>query len=210
MKKIALLTSLAGLLLFFSQCKKEPQKGILLGEIRLTEDELSYLPYEINDSLKFKNSLGDTKLFWVTSKIKGLQKLHEDAMDYNSNYHYVESLTIEFADINGSTQKIEMKTQTRTERTWVQTYFSPPNMVNNDSAAITFDSYMDGTKFSTSTDVYHPSITIGNQTFYTVYELVNDFDPYSSVDNLSRIFYAKNRGIVGMKTQSGEEWFLDN
>jgi hypothetical protein len=210
MKKIVLFASLASVSLLFNQCKKEPMKGRLLGEIRLTEDELSYMPYEENDSLKFKNSSGNIKLLWVTSKVKGDQIAYEDAMNYNSNYHHLESLTIQFADINGNSQKIEMKTQTRPERTLVHTSFSPPNMISNDSALVTFDSYMDGNKFSTSTDAYHPSITIGNKTFYTVYELVNTFVPYANVDNLNRIFYAKNRGIVGFKTQSGEEWFLDN
>lgn len=210
MKKIVLSATLIGVLLFLTQCKKEPVAGKLLGEIRLTEDELSYVPYEENDTLVFKNNSGDTKLFWVTSKIKGLQKLYEDAGNYNSNYHYTETLTIQFTDNTGRSQRIYMRTQTRKERTFVQTSFSPPDAVANDSASKTFWSYMDGNKFSTSTDVYHPSITIGGNTFYTVYELVNNFDPYLSVNNLNRIYFAKNRGIVGLKSKNGEEWFMDN
>ena len=211
MKKIALFTALISVVFFFSRCKKEPiEDGKLLGEIRFTEDELSYVPYEINDTLKFKNSSGASKLFWVASKIKGLQKLYENAFDYNSNYHHIETLTIQFTDNNGSLQQIDMRTQTRTERTFVQTRFSPPDIATNDSAGKTFNSYMDGSKFSTSTDVYHSSITIGDQTFHTVYELADNFDPYLSVDNLKLIYFAKNRGIVALKTKSGEEWVLEN
>jgi hypothetical protein len=211
MKKIVLFTTLISVLFLFTRCKKEPvESAKLLGEIRFTEDELSYVPYEMDDTLKFKNNSGVIITFWVTSKIKELKKLYEDAGNYNSNYHYTEELTVQFTDNNGYSQKIRMRTQNEIQRTFVETSFSPPNSVANDSALKTFWSYMDGNKFSTSSDIYHPNITIGGNTFYTVYELVDNFDPYQNINNLNRIYFAKNRGIVAMKTKSDEEWVLED
>lgn len=211
MKKIVLFTTLISVLFFFTRCKKEPvESAKLLGEIRFTEDELSYVPYEMDDTLKFKNNSGVIITFWVTSKIKELKKLYEDAGNYNSNYHYTEELTVQFTDNNGYSQKIRMRTQNEIQRTFVETSFSPPNSVANDSALKTFWSYMDGNKFSTSSDIYHANITIGGNTFYTVYELVDNFDPYQNINNLNRIYFAKNRGIVAMKTKSDEEWVLED
>lgn len=214
MKKNAFEIILAfGIMLLFANCKKhvgEKKEGEYIGQFSLTADELSYFPYSVNDTLIFRSSLGDTRKIWVSSVDKQLQTGYEDPTNYNSNYFHTENLRIEFSDNLGKLQKIYMRTQVRKERTQIETFFSPPSLTGNDSAYKYIYSYMDGYKFSTSTDTYHPAIIILNKQFYTVFEIVDNFDPYIKVDNLKNILFAKNIGIVGFKTKNNVTWVLDN
>lgn len=210
MKKAALFTMLLSVTLLFTHCKKEPLKGKLLGEIKFSANELSYFPYSVNDSLTFKDSLGNSHTFWVVAFSRGFYPMYEKPGDAKSNYYHMENIQIKFTDQYGTMQFINMRKQLEIQSTYITTWFSAPNLTTNDSAYIGFISYMDSNKFSTSTDIYHPSITLINKTFYTVSELINYYSPYPSIDNLASIYYAKNMGIIGLRTRNGIRWYLDN
>lgn len=210
MKKVALFTLLLSVTVLFNQCKKERLEGTLLGEIKFSADELSYFPYAVNDSLIFKDSLGNSHTFCVTSFSRGFYPVYEKHGDPQSNYYHMENIQIKFTDQYGMLQNINMRKQREVQSTYVNTRFSPPNLTTNDSAYTEFSSYMDSNKFSTSTDVYYSSLTLVNRTFYEVSELINYFSPYATVDNLASIYYAKNIGIIGFRTRDGAKWYLDN
>lgn len=212
-KNILKFLILIGIITIIPQCKKdtlvEKEKCMYLGQFSITENELSYVPYSVNDTLEFIDNSGNSRKFWISQFEKSLQVRYEDPADYNSNYYYVENISIEFNDAFG-TQNIQMRTQMEKERTLMTLYFSPPNLTASDSSYKAFFAYMDGEKFSTSTDIYHPSISILNKTFYTVYELENNFQPYPTIDNLQYIYFAKHIGIAGFKTTNGTSWVLNN
>jgi len=74
---------LSGIFLIFSQCKKEilaPEQieeeriGVKLGEIKLSNEELNIIPYLINDTVTFKDSLGNSLIFLVDSRQTHLKK----------------------------------------------------------------------------------------------------------------------------------------
>ncbi|MCC6837108.1 MAG: hypothetical protein IT234_01105 [Bacteroidia bacterium] len=205
-----MFTLLLSVTVLFNQCKKERLEGTLLGEIKFSADELSYFPYAVNDSLIFKDSLGNSHTFWVISFSRGFYPVYEKHGDPQSNYYHMENIQIKFTDQYGTLQNINMIKQREVQSTYVNTRFSPPNLTTNDSAYTEFSSYMDSNKFSTSTDVYYSSLTLVNRTFYEVSELINYFSPYATVDNLASIYYAKNIGIVGFRTRDGTKWYLDN
>lgn len=211
MKNLLRIILIPSLLLLFSNCKKEPDEGKFLGEIRFTQDELSYFPYKENDSLVFKNAQGDSNVYHIINIEKGVYPLYEKPNDVRSDYYLMENIQIVFDDYNnaGIKQLIHGYKQHGSQPTYISSRFSPPNLTNNDSTYKIFHSYMDSNKFCTSSDVYHSSISILNNTYNDVYELKNSYQYFQNSDILQSIYYAKNVGIVGFKTKSGTEWYLD-
>lgn len=200
---------ICGIAIIMTQCKKEPQQGKYLGELILSNEELSYFPYKLNDTLTFKNSAGNTNKLWVTSVDRKSYPVYTNR-NTNSDYYNAEQIDFRFTDQYGAFQLISMRKQIEVQGTYVYTRFSPPNLTTNNNAYTTFISYMDSYKFSASSDIYHPVFSIFNKTFYTVYEQSKDYVGYNSIDLLQSIYHAKNIGIVGFKTKTGVKWCLDN
>jgi hypothetical protein len=58
-------------------------------------------------------------------------------------------------------------------------------------------------------DAFSDTINIGSKTFFSVYTLIQDEDPYG-LQNLKTVYYNFSQGLVGFKSSDGHLWYLAN
>lgn len=197
------------LLLMSCQRNKDEVPRKFIGELNLSEEQLQFFPYQLNDTIVFVNAANDSFAYYVSQVDKSKLTGYSDPQNYQSDYFLFEKQEIHFIDLLGNSYYIKISRINRQEQTMVETFFSPPNLGNSPLSYKHFYSYMDTEKFTTSTDVYHPSIIILGKTYNDVFELSDNFSPSPAIDNICKIFYARNRGIVAFRTRNGIDWALN-
>ena len=210
-----------GTLMFFSRCKREEdikKEGAKLGDIRLSVSEQNTVPYQINDTIIFKDSLENTKMFIVKSREVYSPRVYKDAgTDSFTDYYDVEQLHVELSN----TDMFEIMVNLRAP---LPTYCSPLNSGKNffhisfatggvSQTHSFFLSHIDPTAFYYTDEgmsiPYHSSITFSGHTFNAVYELT-DINPSTTNDYVQTVYYSVSEGIIGYRTKAGAEWYLYN
>jgi len=227
MKKLRIgLTAVFGLTLaiLFCQCEKDEPIGIKRGKnfgaLELSQAEQNIVPYSVSDSIIFKDSLGNSEVFKVSSRITHLEGMYTScvitpSMDY---YDSQEMLYVQFRDTNQHFIGIDLTPP-------MQSYCSNQNINKNYFRIIfsgnldslywwsnSFCSYIDTTTFYYTLEgasiSYYPVFTIFNKTYYSVYEIIGSFP--ESEHNPKTVYYNKSKGIVGFQMKNGTKWYLDN
>jgi hypothetical protein len=223
MKKLSLISLL--LILFLVQCKKEyiqkedefqeEQEGVKIGEVKLSSGELTIIPYQPNDSIICKDSIGNIEIYYVSKRdIVKLRFYKDGGTDISTDYYEVEQLNVALNDTN-NTISLSLLAQ-------VPSYVSNTN-INKNHFGINFyrPTPLQSSFFSNLIDTtdfyynhqgmsipYYNSYSIFSKTYNSVYEMI-EYD-YMLSPKLQRIFYNKVQGIVGYRTNSGVTWYLDN
>tara|TARA_B100000809_G_scaffold127834_1_gene125983 strand:- start:426 stop:1082 length:657 start_codon:yes stop_codon:yes gene_type:complete len=208
---------LSSIFLIFSQCKKEnvdPEQieenvGIKRGEIKLSNAELNIVPYLINDTVIFKDSLGNTLIFQVESRQTHLGRVYKNGgTDSSTDYYDIEALTVSLSDNNMNNIMLRLSAP-------LPYYCSNQNINKNHFVVSThmdgsasFNGYIDTTDFYFTIQgvsiPFHNTLTLINNTYNSVYEF-----NYSQ-NGSSITYYNKTEGIVGFKMEDGTIWYLDN
>lgn len=200
------------ILIFFTSCYKERETSYppeyKLGDVELSKTERNFLPYQLGDTIIFKDSLGKSQLFAVESKLTFLPRYYKNEPASNLiEYYDVEVQQTLLTDGKGNSFGFELVPPLPANLT--------KNNINKNQFNISFrmqgassnffSSYIDTTDFYFDFNgvsiPFYPSITILNRTFNNVYELSN------SLPGL--IYYNINLGIVGYKTGDNTTWYLD-
>ena len=190
-KKYFILLSAFFFLLIFNQCKKEAK---CLGKLTFTEAELKIIPYTGNETLVFKDSIGDSLIFKINDRgsytypyFKNPDS-YEQTDYYEYEYNYISFINNDKIDLRFSNPFISNKTIK---------YFD----INFNSFTGTYE--FDANNIAPS--VFHDTLTIINKTFNSVYELKT---LYLNLSGNSLLFYTFNEGIVGFEN-NGKYWYLE-
>ena len=204
------------------QCGKDEPIGVKhgknLGALKLSQAEQNIVPYSLNDSIIFKDSLGNLEIFKVYSRITQLNGMYSScvvtpSMDY---YDSQEMLSVQLRDANQHYIGIDLTPP-------MQSYCSNQNINKNYFRIVfpaNFDtlyyfsnyfcSYIDTTTFYYTLEgapiTYYPVFTISNKTYYSVYEIIGSFPQY----DIKTVYYNKSKGIIGFQMKDGAKWYLDN
>ena len=206
---------LSSIFLTFSQCKKEsvdPEEivGIKRGEIKLSNAELNIVPYQVGDSLNFKDSLGNTQIFIVESRRTHLKRYYKNGgTDSSTDYYDIENLTVSLSSNNNNFFSFSLDAP-------LPSYVSNNNINKNyfivrcnllgSMNYYFFPNYIDTTDFyytlQGTSIPHHPTFTILNNTFNSVYELTDN--------SPEKIYYSTSIGVIGFRTEDDTSWYLDN
>jgi hypothetical protein len=210
------LAILPFLIFLFNQCEKEEIQqeitGEKRGEIKLTDAELAIIPYQVNDSIIFKDSLGNSQTFKVDSRQINLSRYYRNGgTDTKTDYYDIERLYVLLSNDNGTSFVFEMYaplpsyvSDLNLGKNYLMIWTNAFGVANNHYS---FSNYIDPTNFYYSIQgasiPYHASFTIINNTYNSVYEL-------TETSSSRKIYYNQENGIVGFKAENDVNWYLDN
>ena len=204
----------------FIQCKKDPitpneKEGKKLGTVELTNAELKTIPYQLNDTIVFADSLGNTKTYYTFFK-KSFYKIYlkGGGTDHTSDYYEVEELNVRLMSVDSPNVF-----------TWIHLRAPLPPYVSNvnlgksyfrlyfnlNNKTTPFYIYCNPTDFDFDSDgnsiAHYNSYTILGNTFNDVYEFYNYG---TALSNIEKAFYTRADGIVGFIMDDGTKWYLSN
>jgi hypothetical protein len=220
------LAVLCSMLLVFTQCRKSNdeiliKEGVKKGEVTLTNAELNIVPYQLNDSVVFRDSIGNSHTFKVSYRETHFNRTFKDGgTDNTTDYYEIENLSVWLSDNNGYYIRLELTAPLPQycSNQWInKNYFvicfEPAYAMDSTFFRSTFPNYVDTTDFYYTLNgvsiPYHSSITIFNKTFSSVYELIS-YNDNASENYIQRVYYTTSQGIVGYQTKGGKDWCLDN
>jgi len=222
MKNSILIPAMVLFAFLFVQCKRCKQAE--LSDKKFTQEELNILPYTGNEKLVFKDSQDDSVCYTGQGRVSTM-KLNHAVMDWDGeecqgDYRQVEWNEIKFkSDSSDTTISISIY------------FYHPFNDYENDKM-ILFDfsypnpngqamlhsvysfeagSLMDskhGQGHYVYVSAFHNTITLGNNTYSSVYELRNSYYENQPLD-VTTLYYSLLKGIVGYKKISGTIWYLN-
>ncbi len=212
------LMLLCSILLIFTQCKKEcvidPDKSSKsLGTIKLSNAELDIVPYSVNDSLIFKDSLGNTKLFIVELIQKPLYRMYKNGgTDSSTDYYEIEQLSVKLSN-NTNSISIILKaplpyycSNQNINYNFLRILLGLPDF-NSSLPGYSYSCYLDPTDFYYNLNgtaiPFHNSLTLFINTYNSVYEIITNYS------NQTVLYYNKTEGIVGFRLDNGAIWYLD-
>lgn len=212
------LTVITSLTIIYS-CKKEninpvnnqEISGVKIGEIKLSSAELAIIPYQVNDSITFKDSLGNVKTFVVESRQTHFKRFFKNgATDSTTNYYDIENLSVILSNNTGDFLNFDIDAP-------LPSYVSN-NSINYNYFVVrcnffgsrnlySFPNYIDTMNFHYTLQgisiPYYPTITISSNSYNSVYELIDN-------NTYEKIYYNKTEGVVGFKPENNNVWYLDN
>lgn len=222
---VLLFTIMSSIIFLCIQCKKENndsiKEGVKRGEIKLSNAELNIIPYMVNDSIVFKDSLGNSHTFKVKSRNLTFHRtLKDGGTDITTDYYDIENLSVWLKDNNDYYIRFELEAPLPNycSNQWINKnyfviYVEPPYNATPPNSRNTFLNYIDTTDFYYTlygvSIPYHSSMTIINKTFSSVYELIS-YDANGLDDYIQKIYYKVSKGIVGYQMKSGVKWYLEN
>jgi|ERR1035437_2159222 hypothetical protein len=211
---------MCSIIFLFSQCSKDvstsikkPHKRV---DVKLSSAELNIIPYLLNDSVIFKDSLGNSQILKVTRK-----NIHSSLVSCpkdDSTDYFIENLAIMLSDdsninsigLNLAPPSPTICSSANTNKDYFIVSFSTPFSHNYFGNG--FPCIIDTTNFYHMLDglpiPYYSSLTLVNKTFSSVYELTHQFS--INADYLQSVYYNKTKGIVGFQMKSGVKWYLAN
>lgn len=204
---------LSSIFLLFSQCKKDDidseNPGEKRGEVILSEAELNIIPYAVLDTVVFKDASGNTLAYQVELRRTKLAQVFKDGgTDATTDYYEIESLEVILSNDNDNHIVLNLEaplpyyvSNQQINKNYFTIYFEVPEYAF-------FNNYVDTTDFYYSIEgqsiPFHPSLTLVNNTYDSVYELYNpNFGPPIAYYNITD-------GIVGFEKEDGSVWYLDN
>jgi hypothetical protein len=203
--------------LTFVKCDRCRQKK--LSDKKFTQEELNVAPYNGFEELIFRDSIGNSIYFTGQGRTSTMQLIHEtwdwDGEECPGDNRQVERVDFSF-NINHSTDTTLLLSLL---------FIHPFNEYENDkyirfafdnigfSGIYSFEAgIIMNPKYPAWSDSYIPAfydtLTIFNKTFYSVFELKNNYYGNEPNDLLS-VYYSISRGIIGFKKGSGTTWYLD-
>lgn len=211
--------------LIFSQCKKEEivkSDSQNLGQINLSENMKSIVPYKKDDSFVLKSSTGDSAKFEIVSRSSNFLRMHENGgTDPSTNTYDFEQNTTIYSDecghdyiitINAPLPSTFLPLYKGKSELYIQ--FCLPDCkfptILQYSDRVLFDDNQFYSYNDNSNIVFYDSLTLINKKFYSVIELKNSKTPVdsSTYDYVTSMYYCKNDGIVGVQTKKGKIWCL--
>ena len=150
----------------------------------LSEEDLTWMVYSVNQTLKFKNDSGDIRLYTISGVFRGY-KGDEGSTDEHVNALIVPSAGFASTSSNGILEVVRRSAGAEVVLTWP--FFSATAYIS--SLVPTVDT-IGGVPFS---DVY------------TINVLVTD-----SVNTIEQLKYSRAKGCVQYTEYSGETWTLSN
>ena len=205
---------ICGSLLF--QCKKKCESE-KIGTLSFTSAELKILPYNGTDLLVFKDSLGDSIYYngdTRSSRYDNSYYEHPSDQECKGNYYYYEGNYSLFKgkdnyhtvqiDLNFSSP-YQFPTKYRIINFRIL-YKKTTNMEFNGVFAFDTTSIMGvpigfSNPYKSSLIAFHDNITILGHVFYNVYELTAN-------TSIRKLYFSKNNGVVGFKTDDNKSWYL--
>lgn len=183
--------------MIFNHCKKEVGKNF--GTLKFTEAELNIIPYKANDTIIFKDSIGDSLVYKSEGRFSEMYRYYRDPDNYGyktaSDYYDFERNTARFNN-NGPKLVLEFDNPFITGR--IVKYFKIICNFNNDY----FSEWYEFEANNITPSIYHDTLKIINRKFYSVYELKENNA------SSTQLFYTFKEGIVGFKTNDGKYWYL--
>jgi len=224
MKKIALFATLiCGAIVLFTQCKKEDPtplvEGKKIGEVKLSNAELAIIPYKLNDSITFTDSLGNKHGFKVFSYKANLLRVYKNnGTNTATNYYEIEHLSIRLIDHNNYDIFLGLRaplpsycSNQNINKNYFFVGIYPP--LNSSISLNNFSGYIDTITFYYSNEgvsiPFYNAISLFNKTFNNVYKLKHTIQS-NTTDYIETVFYNKTEGIVSFTTKNGIRWVLDN
>ena len=202
--------------LLFSQCKKEEENIIsesqMLGTVELGKSGMELVPYQLNDTLTFKDSLGNSQQFIVVNKRTQFKRYHKGGggTDLTSDYYDIEALNVILKGYkdNYFTFDLTAPLPKDISNFHINKYYLYINMNLDISVpSSSYFSYIDTMDFYYNLEgeaiPFYSSITLLNNTYSSIYELADN-------SAAEKVFYSTSLGIVGFRTKDNELWYLDN
>ena len=174
------------------------------GNFYLTSEDKSIVPYIGNETLKFKNLLGDSIILNLNGRHSYMDEFvtpdnnSDECLESYCFMEREETYFISDSDPNGLTRISLHKNKNYYSR--FSLYFSLKNIsnfcVSKDCFFSSMNFYYSMDSIMTPTD----SIIIGNKLFNSVYEFLG------TQNNI--VYYSINKGVVGIKDSNGHDWYL--
>jgi hypothetical protein len=208
-----------------STCNKDKCNQHEIANLTFTQGDRSIIPYTGNETLIFKNTLGDSIVFE-----KGLKQISS-----NVEYQYTRHEALGNNDCQGdyiTSEKDEMDFYASIGKGFLKIYFSnsysfdhpvPIKYIDfilmpTDTVELAFlarfkfsnDTLFNYPNSKDSIIAYHNQITIGLKTFSDVYELYTSYIPLESPEWYKTAFYSTKDGLIGLRTNYGRLLYLDS
>ncbi|MEQ8623835.1 MAG: hypothetical protein RJQ00_08495 [Vicingaceae bacterium] len=215
--QISKLLTLISFILFLTQCKKEEdpepiQEGNKLGTVELGKAGMELVPYQLNDTLTFKDSLGNSQQFIVVNNRTQFRRYHKSGgTDISTDYYDVEALYVilKGEKDNFFTLDLTAPVPRYVSNFHINKYYLYINMNLDISVPFSswYYSYIDTMDFYYNLEgeaiPFYSDLTLINNTYSSIYELTDN-----SADE--KVFYSTSLGIVGFRTKDNILWYLDN
>lgn len=208
-----------------SNCNKEKCNQNEIANLTFTNEDRSIIPYTGNETLIFKNTLGDSIVFE-----KGLKQISS-----NVEYQYTRHEALGNNDCQGdyiTSEKDEIEFHASFGKGSLRIYFSNSYSFDHQISIKYIDFILMPTdtlelaflaRFEFSNDTlfnypnskdsivaYHNQITIGPKSFSDVYELYTCYIPLESPEWYKTAFYSTKDGLIGLRTNYGRLLYLDS
>jgi len=206
----------------YNKNKEQPCINHERAKLTFTQGDRSIIPYVGNETLIFKDTLGDSIVFE-----KGSRKISS-----NVEYQYTLDEAQEHNDCQGdyfTVEKDETKFYAREVNAYLQFFitnsytFDYPESIKYIYIAFVPDSiemhFSALCKFNNDSLFPYPNnhdsivnffneVTIGPKTFSNVYELYTSHIPHNTKEWYIRAYYSTIDGMVGLRTNKGRLLFL--
>lgn len=216
--KTALIVLFASsFIIIFNSCNKCHTKN--KGELKITNADLSILPYAGNEVLVYKDSIGDSICFSPEKYRETLTSKHHytewDQGHCEPDYYVTEMNYTSFKGSN-SDNKMDFSLY----------FYDPFDEVENKQINIALfykDTekwefycnyrFSDGRIMENNPNIgnhlleFNDTLTVGFRKYDSVYTLIQTVFP-SSYKNLKYVYYTTSKGVVGFKTENGHLWSL--
>jgi hypothetical protein len=206
--------------------KKEKKYGKLIDTIRLSQAERNIIPYNLNDTIVFRDSLGNSRMLIVNQQHSSFGRYYFGGGTNNATDFYdVEHVHLLLSEADDYTISIYLyaplptyvSNQPVNKNKLIILMYGPndsTDMGNNFISAVdTLDFYYTVQNSNLNIAIsYYPTLTVLSGTYNSVYLLTcnQTFPPsYSSYDYPQKLYYNKSQGIVGFRMKNGKRWYLN-
>ena len=183
-------------------------KDLFQGNVALTSKAKSIIPYDNQSKLLFIGNLPDSIYYSTDSIYQSLFEVTEEPQNNNSeclHYYYGENYGGSLSDSLGR-YKIGIGILYRgyppVKTFGISLLFPPEDSLGDFFSFFTL-------KGDSLPGNYYPSYKIGNRVFSFVHELSMDSPKADYGDDIYKIYYNNEKGLIGFESRKGKVWYLD-